>query len=92
MPGPNGNITISGDIDKAIECERGNAVFAESVIATEELERLKLSVDPNDMTITKKPTIDAKDKFQAAQETKRFELVEGDSSKTAVIGAHMDSA
>lgn len=92
LPGPNGNITIDGDGDKAIECEKGNAVFAESVIATEELERLKLSVDPNDMTITKKPTIDAKDKFQAAQETKRFELVEGDSSKTAVIGAHMDSA
>ena len=53
-----GTITISGDVDKAIECEKGNAVFAESVIASEELERLKLQVDPNDVTMLKKPTLD----------------------------------
>ena len=92
LPGPNGIITVHGDIDRAIECEKGNAVFAESVIATEQLEQLKLQVDPNDMTIVKKPTQDSRDKFQSAQETKRIPLVEGDSSKTAVIGSHMDVA
>ena len=92
MPGPNGTITISGDVDKAIECEKGNAVFAESVITSEELERLKLQVDPNDTTMLKKPTLDARDKFQATQETKCIALVEGDSSKTATIRANMDPA
>ena len=77
LPGPNGIITVHGDVDRAIECEKGNAVFAESVIATEQLEQLKLQVDPNDMTIVKKPTLDSRDKFMSAQETKRIPLVEG---------------
>ena len=78
MPGPNGTITVSGDIDKVIECEKGNVIFAESAIATEDLEKLKLQVDPNDITMLKKPTLDLRDKFQATQETKRIALVEGD--------------
>ena len=49
LPGPNGIITVHGDVDRAIECEKGNAVFAESVITTEQLEQLKLQVDPNDI-------------------------------------------
>ena len=92
MPCPNGTITISGDVGKAIECETGNIVFAESIIASEELERLNLQVDPNDVTMLKKPTLDPRDKFQAALETKCIFLVEGDSSKTTVIGANMDPA
>ena len=92
MSGPNGTITISGDVDKAIECEKGNAVFAELVIASEELEQLKLQVGPNDVTMLKKPTLDPRDKFQASQETKRIALVEGNSSKTVGIGANMDPA
>ena len=63
MSGPRGIITVHGDIDHTIECEKVNVVFAESVIATEQLEQLKLQVDPNDMTIIKKPTLDARDKF-----------------------------
>src|SRR5664279_4210794 len=27
IPGPNGVITVSGDLDKVIECEKGNTVF-----------------------------------------------------------------
>ena len=91
MPGHNGTISVHGEIDRAIECEKGNTVFAESIIATEQLEQFKFKVDPNDMTIVKKPTLDARDKFQLAQETKRIQLVEGDSSKAAVIGSHLDS-
>ena len=44
------------------------------------------------MTIVKKPTLDARNKFQSAQETMRIQLVEGDSSKTAMISSHMDTA
>ena len=65
MPGHSGTITVHGDVDCAIECEKGNAVFVESVIATEQLEQLKLKVDPNDMMIVKKPTLDAHNKFQS---------------------------
>ena len=63
MSGHNDTITVHDDVDRAIECKKGNTVFAESFIATEQFEQLKLKVDPNDMTIVKKPTLDARDKF-----------------------------
>ena len=72
MPGHNGTITMHGDVDCAIECEKGNTVFAEFVVATEQLEQLKLKVDPNKMMTIKKLMLDAHDKFQSAQETKHI--------------------
>ena len=63
MSDNNGTITVHGDVDRAIECKKGNVVFAKSVFSTEQLEKLKLKVDPNDMTILRKPTLDACDKF-----------------------------
>ena len=37
IPGPKGVITVNGDLDKAAECEKGQSVFAELAVNTEEL-------------------------------------------------------
>ena len=66
MPGPNGNITIDGDRYVALECEDGDATYAESACAEEELKLYKLQVDPEDMTLLKKPATESKLKFKSA--------------------------
>ena len=92
IPGPRGIITVHGDLDKSIECEQGNAVYAENAVSVEELEKLKLEVDPADMTSVKRPTLETGLTFQSAQDTKRIYLVPGSSAQQAVLGAHMDEA
>ena len=58
MPGPNGTITVHGGRMVALGCEEGDAAYAESVCATEELKFYKDNVDPTDMTSLKKLTTD----------------------------------
>ena len=41
IPGPKGVITVYGDREKPIECEEGDAAFAESACAAEELKGYK---------------------------------------------------
>ena len=81
MPGPKGNITVHGDLDIALECEEGDATYAETACAEEELKLYKLQVDPEDMTSLKKPATESKLKFKSAQDTKLIDFVPGDSSK-----------
>jgi len=90
IPGPNGWITVSGDFKKARECEEGEAAFAESVIAGEELKGYRAAVDPAEMHTTKKQVSDQTPSFKAAIETKKVDLKEGDSSKQASIGSGLD--
>ena len=98
IPGPNGVITVCGDAEKAVECEKKGAEEAEAVLAAEaadELAKLTLEVDPNDSTVLKRPTVDVdapSSSFKAAQDTKSIDLVEGDSSKQVLIGAGLDRA
>ena len=54
MPGHNGTITVHSSRKIALECEEGDAAYAESVCATEELKFYKDNVDPTDMTSLKK--------------------------------------
>ena len=56
MPGHKGTITVHGSWKIALECEEGDAAYAESVCAMEELKFYKDKVDPTDMTSLKKPT------------------------------------
>ena len=51
MPGPNGTITINGDFEKAKQCERGNAAFAEVVLHAEELEMLRKEAKTNEFRL-----------------------------------------
>ena len=76
----------------SLECEEGDAAYAESVCATEELKFYKDNVDPADMTSLKKPTTehDPTLKFKLADETKLVDFVPGDSSKQFSISANLD--
>ena len=47
---------VHGSRKIALECGEGDAAYAESVCATEELKFYKDKVDPADMTSLKKPT------------------------------------
>ena len=92
MPGHKGTITVHGSRKIAVECEEGDAAYAEAVCATEELKFYKDNVDPADMTPLKKPTTehDPALKFKSAEETKQVDFVPGDSSKQFTISANLD--
>ena len=92
MPGYKGTITVHGSRSVALECEEGDAAYAESVCATEELKFYKDNVDSTDMTSLKKPTTkhDCLLKFKSTDDTKLVDFVPGDSSKQFSISANLD--
>ena len=92
MPGHKGTITVHGDRKIALDCEEGDAAYAEYVCATEELKFYKDNVDPADMTSLKKPTTEHEPvmKFKSADDTKLVDFVPGDSSKQFSISANLD--
>ena len=87
-----GTITVHGSRKIALDCEEGDAAYAESVYATEELKFYKDNVDPTDMTPLKKPTTehDLNLTFKPTDETKLVDFVPGDSSKQFSIIANLD--
>ena len=92
MPGYKGTITVHGSRKVALECEEGDAAYAESVWAAEELKFYQDNVDPADMTSLKKPTMehDPAMKFKSAAETKLVDFTPGNSSKQFSISANLD--
>ncbi|KAK1665070.1 hypothetical protein QYE76_053229 [Lolium multiflorum] len=90
IPGPNGMITVSGDYKKARDCEEGEAAFAESVISGEELQGYRAAVDLSELQTTKKQISEQKNSFKAAIDTKKHDLIEGDSTKQVSVGADLD--
>jgi hypothetical protein len=90
LPGPNGVITVKGDYRKAHECEHGNAAFAESVLYAKEFQQIKRDLDPKEMPALKKPSLKDDIAFTPSEETKQIQLVDGEASKTATIGAALD--
>ena len=77
MPSHKGTITVHGSCKIALECEEGDAAYAESVCATEELKFYKDNVGPTNMTSLRKPTIehDPLLKFKSADDTKLVDFV-----------------
>ena len=92
MSGHKGAIIVHESRKVTLECEEGDAAYAESVCATEELKYYKDTVDPADMTPLKKPTTehDSDLKFKSAAETKLVDFVPGDSSKQFTVSANLD--
>ena len=92
MSGHKGTITIHGSRKIALDCEEGDAAYAESVCATKELKFYKDNVDPADMTPLKKPTTehDPTLKFKPSNETKLVDFVPDDSSKQFSISTKLD--
>ena len=92
MPGPKGPITISGDRKIAQECEEGDAAYAESACAAEELKFHQANVDPVYMSPLKRPTINSEPtlKFKPTNDTKVIDFTRGDSTKQFTIGTGLD--
>ena len=92
MLGHKGTITTHGTRKITLDCKEGDATYAESVCATEELKFYKDNVDPADMSPLKKPTTehDPTLKFKPADETKLVDFVPGDSSKQFSISTNLD--
>ena len=92
MSGHKGTITVHGNRKIALDCEEGDAAYAESACATKELKFYKDNVDPADMTPLKKPTIENEPlmKFKSADDTKLVDFVPRNSSKQFSISANMD--
>ena len=83
---------VQGDRKIALDCEVGDAAYAESACATEELKFYKDNVDPANMTSLKKPTTEHEPvlKFKSAGDSKMVNFVPGDSSKQFIISANLD--
>ena len=83
---------VQGSRNIALECEEGDAAYAESVCAMEGLKFYKDNIDPAHMTSLKKPTTehDPVLKFKSTNDTKMVDFVPGDSSKQFSISANLD--
>jgi hypothetical protein len=92
MPGPKVTITINEEIKITLECEEGDATYAESACVAEELKFYATYVDPADMTPLKKPTTESDSilKFKPAEDTKLVDFIPGDSSQQFTIGTKLD--
>ncbi|KAI4991864.1 hypothetical protein ZWY2020_040250 [Hordeum vulgare] len=92
IPGPKGTITINGDRKIDQECEEGDAAYAESACAAEELKFHQANVDPADMTPLKRPTIDSEPHlmFKLTDDTKVIDFTPGNSTKQFTIGTGLD--
>ena len=92
MSGHKGTIIVHGDRKITMECEEGDAAYAEYVYAMKELKFYKDNVDPADMTSLKKPTTERESemKFKSAKDTKMVYFVPGESSKQFSISANLD--
>ena len=85
-------ITVHGNQKIALECEEGDAAYAETACATKELKFYKDNVDPAARTPLKKPTMEQDPllKFKSADDTKQVDFVPGDSSQQFIVRANMD--
>ena len=92
MLGLKGTITVDGNQKIAQECEEGDAAYAESACAAEELKFYTTNVDPTDMSPLKKPNTEFEHplKFKPAEDTKQIDFMPGDSSKQFTIGTGLD--
>ena len=96
LPGPKGLITVIGDYRKSIECARGGAKLAESLVVAEERRQLdrivalaqEASAGP---ILAKDPADEAS--FKPSKETKKVKLNPEDPncSKYVVVGTRLDS-
>ena len=91
MPGLKGMIIVHGDRKIALECEEGDAAYAESSCANAELKFYKENVVPADMTPLKKPSMESEPPLKfVAEDTKLVDFNPGDSLQQFTIGANMD--
>ena len=92
MPGPNGVLSLRGDLRRSYTCDKEAIDFAvQSASNVAQKEVLALSgklTDKDSKVPTKKPAI-AKMKPSSKVATKTIDLHTGDPTKTAIIGVQL---
>jgi uncharacterized protein YnzC (UPF0291/DUF896 family) len=87
MPDPKGFIAVCCNKEKAAKCELGGSTISQLAANHKELVELIKIVDVKDMTPAKRPPKESDVQFEAAHDTKKFNLEKGDSYKEASINA-----
>lgn len=91
MPGPNGIITLTSDLDIALRTKNKTAALTlealPEALAAEELTALRSMMDRDDVILDKQPKSTS---FKPADEIVKFQVHPTDSKKTASIGAQLD--
>jgi hypothetical protein len=90
IPGPNGIIIISGSFKKAHDCEEGETAIAESIPHGKEPKEIRSTLDLTYKTPIKEQVSASVPASKVVDATKTVDLVDGDASNTAIIGAHLD--
>jgi hypothetical protein len=91
MPGPNGVISVKGDVKRAYDCDRESYEMADALLASVELQNLKKAMvesPPNPVmpeSRASKLSIQPEDKL-----SKTIQLFPSESSKVAHVGNNLD--
>ena len=92
MPGPNGVLSLRGDLKRAFDCDVQAiqiAAKAQAANGRKEIATIAVEINPEELEIlAKKPSILAPPKEAAV---KQINLSTGDPSKTATISAHLSA-
>jgi hypothetical protein len=92
MPGPNGVLSLRGNLKRAFDCDVQAVqivVKAQAANGREEIETVVAEINPKEIEIiAKKPSILAPPK---EADVKQINLSTGDPSKTATISAHLSA-
>jgi hypothetical protein len=92
MPGPNGVLSLQGDLKHAFDCDVRAiqiAAKAQAASGTEEIATIAAEINPKELEIpAKRPNILAPPK---EADVKQIDLGTGDPSKTATISAHLST-
>jgi hypothetical protein len=90
MPMEKGVLTLRGNVFVAYTCEEGSFCVAEAHDLSLRMAPMMMEAKktpPNQLEI---PELEAPRKSIKSKEYKEIQLVEGDSSKTALIGSNLD--
>ena len=92
MPGPNGVLSLRGDLKRAFDCDVQAiqiAAKAQAANGRKEIATIAVEMSPEELEISaKKPSILAPPK---EADVKQIDLGTGDPSKTATISAHLSA-
>ena len=90
MPTEQGVLTLRGNVYTAYTCEEENCQMAEASDLSVRLEEIRINAIKTPSDHLEIPVNEAPRKMNKSKDHKTVELVEGDSSKTALIGANLD--
>jgi hypothetical protein len=92
MPGPEGEITISGNYKRSMECAAASSALAESLVIKEEKKRIQHAValaQSAQLSMSALTNPNGMMAFKPAQETKMVQVDAAFSDHTIIIGAGM---